>query len=181
MTDKGLIIKLKEGDISAFGLIYERYIGKVFQFSRLYLVNREDVEEVVHDVFLQLYQSRFSLRENDNLSGLLFIITRNLIFNQSRRNINQVALTETLLEALNDNSDIEKEIEAQDLKEYIDLLIDEMPSQRKRVFLLSREKLMSYKEIAGELNISEKTVERHINEAIKFLRRNIRLLMLFLQ
>lgn len=58
-------------------------------------------------------------------------------------------------------------------------LIGEMPPQRKIVFTLSRKHYKSYKEIALQLNISEKTVERHINEAIKYIKSNLELLIIF--
>ena len=59
-------------------------------------------------------------------------------------------------------------------------LISELTPRQQEVFHLSREEHLSYKEIAIRLSISEKTVERHINEALKFLRKNIYLFFIFL-
>lgn len=74
---------------------------------------------------------------------------------------------------------IEEEIEAKNLSEYIDLLIAELPPRRREIFNLSRKENKAYKEIALLLNISEKTVENQISEALKYLRKNIVLLSLF--
>ena len=76
--------------------------------------------------------------------------------------------------------DVEEEIDAHNLQEYIDRLIDELPPRRREIFNLSRKEQKSYKEIAILLNISEKTVENQISEALKYLKKNITLLLLFI-
>ena len=73
-----------------------------------------------------------------------------------------------------------EEIDAHNLQEYIDHLIDELPPRRREIFNLSRKEQKSYKEIAILLNISEKTVENQISEALKYLKKNITLLLLFI-
>jgi len=110
----------------------------------------------------------------------MFVITRNLIFNQHRKNLNEDFYKMTVLAAMEDSYDIEEEIEAKNLSEYIDMLINELPPRRREIFNLSRKGNKSYKEIAELLNISEKTVENQISEALKYLRKNITLLSLFL-
>lgn len=86
----------------------------------------------------------------------------------------------TVLSAMEDSYDIEEEIETKNLSEYIDLLIAELPPRRREIFILSRKENKSYKEIALLLDISEKTVENQISEALKYLRKNIILLSFFL-
>ena len=115
--EKELIIALKQGNEKAFNILYKQYWKQVYNFCRLYLTNMEEAEEVVQDVFVRLWQSRDFLRENDNFKGLLFIISRNLVFNQTRKSFNHDFYTLSLLEALEnmpeENSyDIEKELEA---------------------------------------------------------------------
>ena len=84
----------------------------------------------------------------------------------------------TVLAALEEPYDVEEEIDAHNLQEYIDRLIDELPPRRREIFNLSRKEQKSYKEIALLLNISEKTVENQISEALKYLKKNITLLSL---
>ena len=59
-------------------------------------------------------------------------------------------------------------------------MVGELPPRQQEVFKMSRDEHLTYKEIATRLNISEKTVERHINEAIKFLKKNIMLYLIFI-
>ncbi|MBO5225762.1 MAG: RNA polymerase sigma-70 factor [Parabacteroides sp.] len=177
--EKELIIRLKQGSKEAFTTLYKQYWKQVYDFSCLYLTSVSAAEEVVQEVFIKVWESREFLREDDNFKGLLFIITRNMIFNQHRKKLNEDFYRVTVLAAMEQSYDIEDEIETNNLREYIDLLIEELPPRRREIFNLSRKENKSYKEIALLLNISEKTVENQIHEALKFLKKNITLLLFF--
>lgn len=180
MAEKDLIALLKLGNEDAFTTLYNLYWAKVHNFSCLYITSDAEVEEVVQEVFVKLWEARSFIREDDSFKGFLFIITRNIIFNQFRKSFNETAYKMTVLNSIDDSYDIEDEMDASDLKIYIDKLINELPARQKEVFRLSREEHLSYREISDRLSISEKTVERHINEALKFLRKNIYLFIVFL-
>ena len=166
MTEKELIILLKEGDEKAFTTLYRRYWSKVYNFSRLYLSSILEIEEVVQEVFVKVWESRSLLREDDNFKGFLFVITRNLVFNQ--------------LSSIMPYYNLEEELTAADLQEFIEKMVKELPPRQQEVFNLSRNAHLTYKEISIRLNISEKTVERHINEALKFLKKNIMFYLIFI-
>lgn len=180
MTEKQLIRLVKEGHKEAFSILYNQYWEKVYAFGRLYLDCKERAEDVVQEVFVKIWESREFLQEEENFKGLLFIITRNLIFNQYRKNVNEDFYKMTVLSAVEETYSLEEEIEAGDLSAYIDLLIRDLPPKRRLIFDLSRKEHKSYKEIAAMLHISEKTVENQIGEALKYLKRNIRLLYMFI-
>lgn len=179
MTEKELIVSLKLGDKAAFTTLYKMYWPKVHNFSRLYLSSMTEVEEVVQETFVKLWEARIFLKENENFKGFLFIITRNIIFNQFRKSFNENVYKMTVLSNTETEYNIENEMDATDLQAYIKKLISELTPRQQEVFHLSREEHLSYKEIAIKLSISEKTVERHINEALKFLRKNIYLFIIF--
>ena len=172
MVESHLLEKMKKGDTASFTVLYNRYWSKVYEFTRLYIISDEDAEEVVQEVFVKLWESREALNTEMNFDGYLFIITRNLIFNKSRRSFNTEFLKITIDEAihLQSNSNVSSEVVTADLKEYLLKLIDELPPRQKEVFVLSRERQLSHQEIADLLNISTKTIERHITEALKFLK-----------
>ena len=192
MEERKLILLLKQGSKDAFTALYKQYWKQVYNFSRLYLTSADAAEEVVQEVFIKIWETREFLREwagmspgkflreDDHFKGLLFIITRNLIFNRHRKNVNEDFYKVTVLAALEEPYDVEEEIDAHNLQEYIDRLIDELPPRRREIFNLSRKEQKSYKEIAILLNISEKTVENQISEALKYLKKNITLLLLFI-
>ena len=177
--EKELIIRLKQGSKEAFTTLYKQYWKQVYDFSCLYLTSVSAAEEVVQEVFIKVWESREFLREDDNFKGLLFIITRNMIFNQHRKKLNEDFYRVTVLAAMEKSYDIEDEIETNNLLEYIDLLIEELPPRRREIFNLSRKETKRYQEIALLFNISEKTLENQIHEALKFLKKNITLLLFF--
>ena len=182
---KQLIVSLKHGNEQAFSTVYQQYWKQVYNFTRLYLTNQEEAEEVVQDVFVRLWDSREFLREDDNFQGLLFIITRNLVFNQKRKSFNHDFYTISVIDALENSTDdiscdIENEIEAHDLSNFIDQLISELPPQRQKIFNLSRKEQKSYKEIAEIMQLSEKTIEHQISEALKYLRKHMILFTIFI-
>ena len=171
MEKNELILLLKQSNQEAFTTLYKEHWKQVYNFSRLYLTSQTIAEEVVQEVFIKVWESRDFIREDENFKGLLFIITRNL---------NEDFYKMTVLAAMESSYDIEEEIEAKNLGEYIDRLIGELPPRRREIFNLSRKGNKTYKEIAELLDISEKTVENQIGEALKYLRKNMVMLSFFL-
>lgn len=169
--------RFRQGDSEAFASLYQSHWQQVFRFSRLYLRSDDDAEDVVQEVFIRLWQIHERIHPDDNFSGLLFIITRNLIFNRFRRQIDPLGFKVSVRAALEASDDIESEISARDLSEYIDRLVDLMPARQRQVFNMSRREHKSYREIAEELDLSQKTVEAHMREALRFLRDNLAVLL----
>lgn len=180
MNEKEAIIKVKDSnDKSAFAVLYNRYWTKVYNFALLYVTSTFDAEEIVQEVFVRLWEGRASLDAEQNFEGYLFIIIRNLIFNHSRRTFNEDYYKMTVLEAVEVAYDMEGELDAANLKSYIESLVSLMSPRQQEVFRLSRDEQLSYREIALRLQITEKTVERHISDALKILKKNLFLLILF--
>ena len=186
-TEHDLLTALKQGDEKAFNTIYNKYVGQVYNFCKLYIINNDEIEEVVQDVFVRLWESRYAIREDDNFKGLLFIITRNLVFNETRKSFNHDFYTVSIIDAIenmtdeNTSYDVEEDLETKDLSEFIDKLISELPPQRQKIFNLSRKEQKTYREIAEMMNLSEKTVEHQISDALKYLRKHLMLFTVFLQ
>lgn len=180
MIQKELIQKLKKGDDEAFSAVYKLYWEKVYNFSRLYLASSEDVAEIVQEVFIKLWETRHLIDEEQSFEGFLFIITRNQIFNYSRKRLNYSFLKMTVMQSIEKSYEEEDQLEIADLKRHLSVLISQLPERQQEIFRLSREQHMTYKQIAEQLSISEKTVEYHMTAALKYLRKNLYLLSLFL-
>lgn len=179
MEERELIKKIKEGDTAAFSQLYEAYFLKVYNFSQLYISSSVEVAEIVQDVFVRVWESRHLFDEDRNFEGLLFIITRNLIFNYNRKYFNELNFKMTALRGMEQSYNMEDELEAADLAQFINSLVSQMPPQRQKIFRMSRERKLSNKEIAMQCAISEKAVERQITFALKFLKENLPVFILF--
>lgn len=180
MEEKDALRRMKENDDkAAFAFLYDLYWRKVYNFTKLYVVASCDIEDMVQEVFLKFWERRSSIDEEQNVEGYLFIIIRNLIFNTSRKKLNEQFYKMTLLGAIEESYNLEEELDAANMKVHIDSLIALLTPRQQEVFRLSRDQQLSHKEIAELLQISTKTVETHIAEVLKFLRKNLALYILF--
>lgn len=180
MDEREILTEVKAGSTTAFERLYDCYWLKVYNFARLYITSSSEVSEVVQDVFVKVWESREMFDDTKNFDGLLFIITRNIIFNYSRKYFNELNFKMTALKGLENSYDIEEELDAADLKNYIDKLIAQLPSQRQHIFRMSREQHLSNKEIAERCAVTEKAIERQITLALKFIRENLPLFVVFM-
>ena len=171
--EKEAILKLKNGSHEAFSFLYQQYWNAMYNFTRLYINSIDDSKEIVQQVFIKLWESRALLKEDENFKGFLFIITRNIVFNSFKRSFNENSYKISVLRAFSET------IYANELKEYLQLLINALPPRQKEIFLLSREENLSYQEIADKLGISIKTVEHSISKSLKYLKSNVKLMFIF--
>ena len=140
------------------------------------------ISEAVQDVFSACFGRQEKPFDNSkNFDGYLFIITRNIIFNYSRRYFNELNFKMTVLQSMEEGYSIEEELDARDLKRYIDKLVVQLPANRQRIFRMSRELHLSNKQIAEQCAITEKAVERQITLALKFIRDNLPFFVLFMR
>lgn len=176
-----IVIRVRDGNQEAFTYLYNIYWWKVYHFTKLYITSDRESEEIVQDVFIKLWDSRHTLDEMKSLDGYLFIITRNTIFNYNRRSFNEESFEMTVLNSMEEGEayNVEDELMASDLKKFIDELIEQMPSQRKKIFQMSREEGLSNKEIAERLDITVKAVERSITLSLRFLRDSLIMFIVF--
>ena len=184
MNEKEAILQLKNGSHEAFSFLYQQYWNAMYNFTRLYINSIDDSKEIVQQVFIKLWESRALLKEDENFKGFLFIITRNIVFNSFKLSFNENSYKISVLRAFSETNietfyEIEEDIYANELKEYLQLLINALPPRQKEIFLLSREENLSYQEIADKLGISIKTVEHSISKSLKYLKSNVKLMFIF--
>ena len=98
MEKTSVLAKLKQGDETSFTFVYDHYWRKVYRFSEIYLNDDEEIKEAVQEVFIKLWESRASINENKDIDGLLFIMTRNTIFDYFRKSLNKITMKITALE-----------------------------------------------------------------------------------
>lgn len=170
-NELNLLKNLIQGDAISFEVIYKNYNRKIYNFSLRYVKNKEDAEGIVQEVFLKLWENSSRLKKDSNLNAWLFTVT----FNAIRKHFRKLAVEKKHLDGYarqmgKENEDI-SEAEYYDLLEKATHLIDKLPPQQKKVFLLRKEKGLSSAEIAQELKLSRKTVDNHLNRARSFLKK----------
>lgn len=166
-----LLKQIKLNDKDAIDSIFQAYSKRLYHFALAYLKTEGDSKDVVQDVFINFWNNRNSLKEDTNLEAYLFTITKNSVISIFRKKITEKEYLKHLREtAIFQYAENEEQYDYERLSLKIKELIDQLPEQRKRVFKLSKEKGLSNKAIAEELNISVKTVEDHMTKARRFLK-----------
>ena len=173
--EKELLTALSKGNQSAFDSLYLFYAPKVREFVFRLLKNPGEAEDVTQNIFLRVWEKRRELR------SYLYTMARNAVFDIFSHSIVEDKYMQEHINSAAERRDapLSEKIETEELALLIAVAVDRMPEQRRRVFSLSRYEELSNKEIAERLNLSVKTVERHMTAALSQLRRLLTLLALF--
>lgn len=172
-NERNLVQMLQKGDVAAFDSLFEVYSPKLFGFALKYLKNETDSEELVQEVFVKVWGNRQKLKTGFSFKSYLFTIA----LNQIRKHFNKKATSLRYLESLrneaeftdNQVSDEDNELAFQQIK----LIIEQMPTRCREIFMKSKLEGKSSKEIAAELNITTGTVDNQVSEALRFIRSHL--------
>ncbi len=170
-----LLTRLKNGDILAFDHVYELYSHKLFSFVFKVLKNEAEVEDIVQEVFVKIWESRNKLEDYKLLNSYIFTIAYNNSIDLIRKRISNNKYLEQLKNSgsINLTPTIISQIEFNELNSQVEKLIANLPDRQKQVYLLHKEEGLTYPEIAEQLGISKNTVENHMVKALKYLRQNL--------
>lgn len=170
LSDPELVILLKSDDSRAFAELYDRYFGLLYIHAFNRLRNKEEAKDIVQELFAFLWENHNTIEFKTNISNYLYTATRNRILNLiSRKQVHErykLALPEYVLNTgFTDHLARERQ-----LTTIIEKEIQALPPKMKAVFEMSRKYHMTYKEIAGQLDLSEQSVRSHVKNALKILR-----------
>lgn len=168
-----LVKSLSKGNILAFNTLFREYSGRLYRFANGYLRSEELSEELVQEVFTRVWENRKSIKSEYSFKSYLFTIAFNIIKKHFRR---EAYISEYLKTKGADDFDLEttETVNYNSLLQYVLQIVDQLPARRREIFMKSRFEGLSIKEIAKELNISHKTVENQLTDALRFIRNNIR-------
>lgn len=168
------INQLKKGNILSFEYLYNCWSGKLYNF--VMRISRGDgylAEEIVQYVFIKVWENHESLAPDKSFGAYLCTIAKNQLVNIYQHRMQEYLYQEKTTASEQSENTTEKEVDYHLLEEYINSLIEQLPPARKEIFILSRRSLLTNKEIAEKLHVSENTVESQITKAISFLRSKI--------
>lgn len=169
IQDYDLLPALQQGDKKAYNILFRRYYPMLCAYTNRF-INLEDAEEIVQDVMLWLWENREVLTINTSLSQYLFKTVYHRAINKISHN-QSLCRAETLfykqmLDMLQDTDFYQVE----ELQKQIKKAVQTLPPSYREVFVMHRFQHMSYKEIATLLQVSPKTVDYRIQQALKQLR-----------
>jgi len=161
-------------DISDFERLFKSHYSQLCSYANLFLNDPDAAEDVVQEVFFKLWKNREKLTINTTIKSYLFRAVRNGCMNV----IDHISVREAYkIVNEEDIKDSEKnlinETVVSELEQRIKETIDQLPAERRKIFIMSRFDGLKYREIAEKLNISVKTVENQMYQALRFLREKL--------
>ena len=158
-----------------FEKLYKLYYPKMFAFAKNYVQANEDAENIVHDVFLSLWERKEEIEISFTLTTYLFTLVKNRCLNFLRHKLIEEEYNSQMKEELGfklyalEAFDYSYQSE-EELQEIIRRALDTLPERCREIFIKSRIEGLKYKEISDELGISVNTVENQMVTALKKLR-----------
>lgn len=171
LPDTALTSLLKEGDRVAFTELYNRHWKLIYAHVYKMLKDEDEAKDVVQEVFGNLWIKAATIKSNLNVSGLLYTAARNKVFDLIEKNkvrsdyIGEIA--SFVSDPANRNIDT---IDEKRIMEILERELQKLPPKMKEIFELSRKDDLSHKEIAAKLNISEQTVKKQVQNALKLIK-----------
>ncbi|MGM0532204.1 MAG: RNA polymerase sigma-70 factor [Bacteroidota bacterium] len=176
------IEKLQQGDLKTLEYVFHLYSLPLTRYAYRFVEDEERAKDMVQEVFYKLWKDRKNLCINTCLEAFLYTCVKNECLNHLkherikgryawlRRKIRNIEL-----QYYDDYGETcEQDIRLGELRRRIHEAIESLPDKSRKIFKMSRFEEKKNKEIAKEMNISLKTVEKHITQALKKLREHVR-------
>lgn len=168
-----LSIRIRLGDEQAFELLFRKFFVCLCGFANKYLNDPDQAKETVQEAFCKIWEAREELDPENSIKAYLFKITKNLCINILRKRKVEAKYSEIYKQIYCDfrvSYSIHEHLCADELEKGIASAISKLPRECRKIFELSRNDGLKYKEIADTLNISVKTVEGQMSKAFRILR-----------
>ncbi len=172
VPDKLLLQRIaQKDDQSAFRIIFDRYKDRVYAAALKMTRSRDTAEEIVQEVFVSLWLHRSSLGEIQKPVSYLFTTVYNTISRHFKKLAAEKNMKAQILEkSKKGERSTEQTIFEQETRQWLQNIINQLPTQQKLIYKLSKEDGLSRNEIAERLDISPNTVKNHLLKAMQFIK-----------
>ena len=177
--DKEIILQMSQGDQKAYEQVFRRFYPKVHRFVSMLLKNEDDADDVCQMIFLKVWNKREKFTGIADFDSYLFILAKYTVINYiSTKHIIPIDI-DSIPDPYANAASPHDDVVAKDTQLLIDMVVENMPQQRQTIYRMSREEHLKNDEIALRLGIQKKTVENHLNLALKEIKKAL-YLMIFL-
>ncbi len=168
-----LVFRIKDGDKKAFEQVFHQYYGVLCSLAKRYMKDSDMSEEMVCQVFFHLWENRSHLEVDSSLKNYLIRSVHNRCLNALRHQ--KVVQKHAEDFTLDDSAGVELETphdfaQQSEIESIIKRVVDSLPEQCRRIFIMSREENLSHKEIADQLQVSVNTVKTQLSRGTNRLK-----------
>lgn len=168
---RDMLEALRQGDESVFERIYLKHSHRITDFISSIIKSFEDAEEISQEVFTYLWTNRQKVDPDKDISAYLYILARFGIFNYFRsKKVHEAYVREAKYVNTDEAAATDELMYAKEIKIMVELAVDRMPEQRRKIYRMSRSEGINNDEIARKLGITKNTVEKHLTFALKDIR-----------
>jgi len=166
--------KIRKGDIDSFEKLFHRYYHRLHGYATTLVRSAEIAEEVVQDVFYNVWKNRESLRITRSWQSYLYRSVYNNSMMHLRKTRREYTMEEGMFPEVEGGSmDPSQEMQYAEVSDLVTKTINDLPARTREIFMLNRQEGLKYKEIAERLSISVKTVEANMGKALRALRNSL--------
>lgn len=174
LKEKQQLRKIRKGDLVSFEQLFHQYYPGLCQYAKSLLGKPEVAEEVVQDVFYNIWKNRVSLRIDRSLKSYLYRSAYNNSMMYLRKMRREYFLEDgSLVDQSLDSPDPSQVLQLNEVSALISKTLDRLPDRTREIFQMNRQEGLKYREIADRLSISVKTVEANMGKALKALRNSM--------
>jgi RNA polymerase sigma-70 factor, ECF subfamily len=175
IEEETLIQRFINGDQTAFELLFRFYYPGLVTFVSQIILDRDEAEEIVQDFFVNLWTSRKSIHQATSLKSYFFVSVKNRAFNYLKKEQIREKTLGQLKELVENDFLFQPDLFVEsELQQQIALAMEKLPVRTREIFMMSRFKGLSNDEIATQLELSKRTVETQISNALKILREGLK-------
>ena len=161
---------IRKGDKTTFEKVFKTYYSSLCAYANQIISDLDNSEEIVQEMFFQLWQKKEFLFIETSLKSYLFRAVHNSCLNHIKHNKIKQAYSNSFIHQ-NETSGSQYLLdESEELQVLIGNAVEKLPPERKKVFMMIRYEERKYQEVADILGISVKTVENQMGKAMQFLR-----------
>jgi len=172
-TDQELLLLVKEDNNTAFAEIYSRYSATLFTIAYNYSSQKSTAEEIVQNVFVSFWERR-QIVDIDKLDAYLATACKFSVFKQIAREKRRQQLFDNFIRNTEFSVEEETAISARFLDEYINGIVEQLPTKCKLIYKLKQSEECSTKELADKFHMSPHTVRNHLHKARTFIRKSLK-------
>jgi len=167
--DVKLFQLMKQGDQGSFKDLFSLYYHPLCNFAFLFVSDSQLAEEIVSDVFINIWQKKEKIDIKVGVKSYLYKSTKNRIISHSRKHQIDLVSIEDYKDYKNTVTPETLLIKTEEANSFSEI-VDRLPKKAGLVFRMHKVDGLKYREIADILNISHKTMENHMGTSIKHLR-----------
>lgn len=182
VKDKQLKTQVVNGDLNAFEMVFRDYYKPLVRYGNTFLRDTDETEDVVQQVFVSIWEKRAQIDIHTSIRAVLYKAVQNACLNKIKHRKVRNAYAEEW-KMTQQKESVSVPVYVDELQQRIQLAIEQMPEQCRKIFKMSRFEQLRYQEIADQLGLSVKTIENQMGKALKIVREELKdylpLLILF--